>query len=248
MGRKYSIENLHLREDKVTGELKLYIVEESENVSNDISWTIKYCELKDVNVKKKNDIIEYTLKIIPSGLGSKFIYRKFNDKEQFGIMYSLSSVLKQLFGMSQSEIENKRYTKKELQKLINDINARKKHAKYDEMYLVSYNEQYKGARILEGKHIAKSRDGSEVICVEDESVKVMVKRSARGEKMIVKQVGEDGKVKRRETIILSKDYTLSYFKLPNLYSGKNERMPRMDTRSIKSNFRSHKKCYISKYI
>ena len=180
--RKYTYDEINIREDKETGKLELYIEETiSSSKEKSRGWSTARYRKRDINIRNSKDKIYYTLVVSPSG---HFYRREHDDYEQgrkYGVIYSVPSVLQQILGISREEAYNMQFTEEELIELIEKINREKEDAIYQFVNTVQYSDGYKGRKTLEGLHIAvgcKYVQNSEKLflkCVEDPDIKITIK-------------------------------------------------------------------------
>ena len=180
--RKYTYEDINIREDRETGKLELYI-EETISSSKEKSrrWSTARHRKRDANVRNLKDKIYYTFVVSPSG---HFYRREYDDYEQgrrYGVIYSVPSVLQQVLGTTREQAYNMQFTEEELIELIEKINREKEDAIYQFVDTVQYGDGYKGRKTLEGLHIAvgyRNIQNSEKFflkCVEDPDIKITIK-------------------------------------------------------------------------
>lgn len=188
--KKYTYDQINIREDKETGNLELYI-EETLSSSKDkgSSWKTSRYRIRDTNVRNSNDKIYYTFVVSPSGHFYTREYDDYRQERRYGRIYSVPSVLQQILGVSREQAYNMQFTKEELIKLIEKINKEKAGAVYQFVDLVQYGDDYKGKKFLEGLHIAidcryNPNDRRRFRCIENENIEM--KMNENGTLIIMK--------------------------------------------------------------
>ena len=192
--RKYTCDDINIREDKETGNLELYLEETlSSSKEKGKGWSTARYRKRDTSIRNPKDKIYYTFVVSPSG---HFYRREYDDYEQgrrYGVIYSVPSVLQQILGVSREQAYNMQFTEEELIELIEKINREKEDAIYQFVDTLQYSDGYKGRKTLEGLHIAvgyryiQNSEKFFLKCVEDPDVKIKINEN--GTLVIVK----DGK-------------------------------------------------------
>lgn len=180
--RKYTYDEINIREDKETGKLELYI---EKNISSTKEktrrWSTSRYRKRDTNVRNPKDKIYYTFIVSPSGHFYRREYDAYEQARRYGVIYSVPSVLQQILGITREQAYNMQFTEEELIELIEKINREKEDAIYQFVDTVQYSDGYKGRKTLEGLHIAvgyryiKNSEKLFLKCVEDENIKITIK-------------------------------------------------------------------------
>jgi len=180
--RKYTCDDINIREDKETGNLELYLEETlSSSKEKGKGWSTARYRKRDTSIRNPKDKIYYTFVVSPSG---HFYRREYDDYEQgrrYGVIYSVPSVLQQILGVSREQAYNMQFTEEELIELIEKINREKEDTIYQFVDIVRYSDGYKGRKTLEGLHIAvgyryiQNSEKFFLKCVEDENIKITIK-------------------------------------------------------------------------
>jgi len=216
--RKYTYENIKIREDKETGKLELYIKETLSSSNIRRAWTTSRYRERETNIRNPKDKIYYTFVVSPSGHFYKREYDDYKQARRYGVMYSVLAMLQQILGVTLEQAYEAQFKKEELIGLIEKINREKEDAIYNFVEKVKYNDSYKGKRTLEGLHIAVGyRRNSEKCffkCVEDPEIKITIKDNGTLE--IVK----DGKKEN----IARKNYSFSTRRLEWVRSERTTRI------------------------
>lgn len=199
--KRYRSSEITLREDSQTGKIEIYITKEKnqENPEEQTreAWTIHRIEMTDINIENPHNVILYDLVISPSGHFAHKEYWNPSNKERYGKTYSLEDILYQLDGEND---DNRTYTKQELIELAKKLNRERKNTKFSNLFKVEYEDNFRGERFLEGKHITSTSeqimDDLEVwkwVCVEDENILVEFDKKNN---LITKLNGKKEKVKQ----------------------------------------------------
>lgn len=180
--RKYTYDEINIREDKETGNLELYIKEKLfSGGEKSKAWTTSRYKKRDTNVRNSKDRIYYTVVVSPSGLFYRYEYDDYKQANRYGRIYSFLSLLQQVAGVPREQAYDMQFTKEELVELIEKINLEKEDAIYNFVDVLNYSDSYKGKKILEGLHIAigyryiQNREKCFLKCVEDPNIKIVIK-------------------------------------------------------------------------
>lgn len=236
--RKYSTGDIHIREDKETGKLGLYLVE-TLSESKEEGWSIGKYEMRDTNIINPKDEINYTLEVSPSGHFYRRIYSDFYQQERYGKLYSITVVLQQILGLSIKQVYSMQYTKEQLIELIEKINEEKEGAIYQFVDMVQYGNDYDGMKVLEGLHIAIApnycTDEKKYLlkCVEDEGI--IISTNKNNGTLIVNKDEKKEMVGRKNYRFVSTNI------IPDVYPGRNAAFEGFTLEAILRIVQEHKK-------
>lgn len=182
--KKYTYEDINMREDKETGKLELYIQETLSRSKEKVrGWSTARYKKRDINVRNRRDKIYYTFLVSPSGHFYTREYYDYDQERRYGKIYSVLSVLQQILGVSRQQAYNMQFTKEELIELIEKINQEKEEAIYQFVDNLKYSDSYNGRKTLEGLHIAvgyryvQNSEKFYLKCVEYPNIKITIREN-----------------------------------------------------------------------